>query len=264
MFSPPTAEIIDRMTDDMDTWFREHNRGDRTTHIQMYEINGEYWFLIRHGDTFARMPTATGDREVKVLHFRPTKDDVVVYCPERDEIRIHAATMGERNQYNAVFGRRLCGDDVHFSERKAYSLEPLRDDGPDALDTDGIPGIKRVVLREIEMAWDNGYNETVIRRNDDIFAAAEAADPARPAIPQGARLVRAAFDFYFGDPSKPRKVQIRMPNVLKLPRHCDAALIHEWISARGFRGTVAEPRIALGRVAVRSVIPAHAQAVARS
>jgi hypothetical protein len=260
MFTPPTAEIIDRMTDDMDTWFREHNRGDRTTHIQMYEINGEYWFLIRHGDTFARMPTASGNREVKVLHFRPTKDDVVVYSPERDEIRIHAATMGERKQYNAVFGRRLCGDELHFSERKAYSLEPLRD-GPDALDTAEIPGITRVVLREIELAWDNGYNETVIRRNDDVYAAAADRDPERPAIPEGGRLVRAAFDFYFGD-SKPRKVQIRMPNILKLPRHCDAALVHQWISASGFRGVVDEPIIALGRVAVPRANITHVQPVA--
>jgi hypothetical protein len=263
-FEPPTPEIIERITDDMDTWFREHNRGNQTTHIEMYEINGEYWFLIRHGDTFARMPTATGNREVRVLHFRPTKDDVVVYSPERDEIRIHAATMGERDQYNIVFGLRLFANDLYFSERKAYSLEPLRIDGPDALDTDGVPGISRVVLREIEMAWDNGHNETVIRKADDIFAAGMDHDADGRAIPEGPRLVRAAFDFYFGD-SKPRKVQIRVPNVLKLGRHCDAALVHQWISAGGFRAAIGQsghPSISLDTMAVPPNSIPHVEPVA--
>src|SRR5438132_1373272 len=83
-------------------------------------------------------------RLVDVLHFRPTKDDVVVYSPVRDEIRIHTGTKGERELYQETFGVRLFGDDKYFSERKAYTLEPLRTDALDALDTDGLPGISRV------------------------------------------------------------------------------------------------------------------------
>jgi len=243
-FTAPDEAAISRITFDMDAWFRQHNRGEQTAHIEIYPIDGEFWFLIRHGDTFARMPKAAANRRVEVLHFRPTKDDVVVYSPVRDEIRIHTGTKGERELYQETFGVRLFGDDKYFSERKAYTLEPLRTDALDALDTDGLPGISRVVLREIEMAWDGGHNEVVIRKADDIFAAAADRVPERDAIPQGARLVRAAFDFYFGDCAKPRKVQMRVPNILKLGRHCDAALVHQWISARGFRVTVtsAPPR----------------------
>jgi hypothetical protein len=39
----------------------------------------------------------------------------------------------------------------------------------------------------------------------------------------------------FTGSGKARKVQVRPPNVLKLGRHCDAAAVHQWLSARGFR-----------------------------
>ena len=240
-FTVPDEASVARMVADMDEWFPKHNRGAQTTHVEVYAMDGECWFLIRHGDTYARMPTAIENRRVRVLHFRPTKDDVVVYSPERDEIRIHAGTKGEKELYVETFGVRLFGDDKHFSERKAYTLEPLRADGPAALDTDGIPGISEIVLREIEWAWDNGHHEVVIRKADDIFAAAADRDPERDAIPQGARLVRAKLDFYFGDSSKARWVEIRPPNILKVARYCDVCLVHQWIVARGFRVPVATP-----------------------
>jgi len=50
--------------------------------------------------------------------------------------------------------------------------------------------------------------------------------------------VRAAFDIYFGDNPKPRKVQVRPPNILKLGRHCDAVLVQHWLSDCGFREIV--------------------------
>jgi len=252
-FGMPDAATLTRMTADMDAWFRQHNRGHENTHIEVYSMEGDFWFPIRHGATFTRMPTDIGNRRVRVIHFRPTKDDIVVYSPERDEIRIHAATKGERELYRETFGTRLFGDPRFFSERKAFDLEPLRMDGVDALDVDGISGISEIILREIEWAWDNGHREVVIRKADDIFAAAAERNPDRNPIPEGARLVRAAFDVYFGDNPKPRKVQIRPPNVLKLGRHCDAKCVHEWLTKREFRVNVNATAAAGGDTDVQSV-----------
>ena len=50
--------------------------------------------------------------------------------------------------------------------------------------------------------------------------------------------MRAAFDFYFEGTKKPRKVQVRPPNILKLGRHCDAAVVQKWLSEKRFRETV--------------------------
>jgi hypothetical protein len=231
-FTPPTAETLALMTADMEEAFRRQNRGRQTTHIEVHAMDGEHWFLIRHGDTYARVPTVANG-QMSVLHFRPAKDDVVVYSPHRDEIRIHAGTKWEKALYQETFGRRLFGDDWYFSERKAYTLDPLRTDGVDALDVSDVPGITKIVLREIEVAWPGEFGDSIIRKSTDIFASSAARNVA--AIPEHGRLVRAAFDVYFGDSQKPRKIQLRPPNILKLGRHCDAALVQRWLNERGFR-----------------------------
>jgi hypothetical protein len=229
----PGVEAWRAMVKVLDEWFAQHNRGKQTTRLDVHVIEEEAFFIIRHGDTFIR--TAKVDEQrTEMLHFRPEKDDVVVYSPEFDEIRIHAGTKGERELYRKQFGQRLFGDADYFSQRKAYTLEPLRTVGKDALNVEDVGGeLERVVLREYEIAFNSGFEEVLIRKATDIFAAAEARD--RDAIPSGGQVVRAAFDLYFTGKKKPRKVQIRIPNTLKLGRHCDARVVQRWLAKRGFR-----------------------------
>ena len=232
-FTGHDAATVGRITADLDEWFQDHNRGSETTQIEVHPMDGRFWFVVRHGDTYARTPKVE-KRKTEILHFRPARDDVVVYSPERDEIRIHARTKGERELYQKTFGARLFGDDEYFSERRAYTLEPLRTDGIGALDTDEIPGISEIVLREYEISFDGGFHEVLIRKADDIFAAAEASTQKHDPILKSGRLDRACFEIHFEDSAKPRKVEIRHPNVLKLGRHCDAALVDLWLENRGF------------------------------
>lgn len=232
----PGKDVLDLLTGDLDAWFRENNRGEETAFVEPYPIDGEFWFLVRHGDTYARMAKLEKGRRLTMLRFRPAKDDVVVYSPERDDLRIHAGTKGERELYRRTFGWRLFGDDKYFSERKAFTLEPLRVEGAAALEWDGGGDVARIVLREIEVAFGGGFNDVVIRKSDDIFAAALAR--GREAVPDGGRLVRAAFDFWFAGAKKPRKVQVRPPNVLKLGRYCDASTVQRWLSEKEFREVV--------------------------
>lgn len=231
-FSTPGQPVLELLVADLDAWFKEHNRGEQTASIEVYGIEGEWWFLVRHGDTFART-VKVEKKKTEMLHFRPAKDDVVVYSPERDELRIHAGTKGERDLYRIAFGIRLMGDGEYFSERKAYTLKPLREEGVNALSVEGIEGIQGIVLCELEVAWGGDYEEVAIRKANDVFGAASARN--REAIPAGGRLVRAVFEFTFQDSKKPRKVQIRPPNVLKFGRHSDARLVNRWLSAAGFR-----------------------------
>ncbi len=55
------------------------------------------------------------------------------------EIRIRAGTKGERELYRREFGIRLFGDPDPFS-KKAYTLEPLRVDGPGGAERGGLRG----------------------------------------------------------------------------------------------------------------------------
>lgn len=236
-FKPPTPAVLAAMAKSLDEWFAQHNRGKETVRVDVHVIDGEYFFIIRHGDTFTRT-AKVNQQKTEMLHFRPEKDDVGVYSPELDEIRIRAGTKGERELYRREFGVRLFGNPDYFSKKKAYTLDPLRADGSGALDVDGCGDLERAVLREYEVAFDNGFEEVVIRKATDIFAAAEARPVKADPVPKGGRLVRASFDLYFAGKKKPRKVQIRLPNTLKLGRHCDAHAVQAWLSKRGFRAVV--------------------------
>ena len=235
LFAPPSAAAIELMTSDMEAAFRAKNRGQRTCHIEVHLMDGEYWFLIRHGDTYTRVATLANGGQMSVLHFRPAKDDAVVYAPQRDEIRIHAGTKWEKDLYRETMGLRLFGDPAYFSERKTYTLDPLRKEGRDALDVSDVPGISKIVFREFELVWPGSLKDGIIRKSEDVFLSAEERKTV--AIPDSGQLVRAAFDVYFGDNPKPRKVSLRPPNILKLGRHCDAALVQRWLSEQCFRTT---------------------------
>jgi hypothetical protein len=234
----PTAAALERLVAGLDSWFAAHYRGRQTTRVEVYPIQGEHWFLVRHGDNFTRAPAVEGPN-TEILHFRPERDDVVVYSPEHDEIRINTRTKGERDLYREHFGLTLRGSRHYFSEHQTYTLDPLRTDGADALDPSGLDGIRKIVLRELEVAWDNGWNnsgyEILVRQAEDVFRCGASQVGADHLIPPDARLTRAAFDLHFTDASKPRPVQIRPPNFLKLGRHCDLFRVDRWLCARGFR-----------------------------
>jgi hypothetical protein len=103
-------------------------------------------------------------------------------------------------------------------------------------------------LTEFELQWRGGLNDSLVKKSNDIFASAKAR--GKKAIPDSGNLVRAGFDFYFEGVKKPRKVQIRPWNTLKLGRHCDARPVHEWLSKRGFRTTMAGNKSASATVQV--------------
>jgi len=232
-----TKERLDALAGELDAWFKAHQRGHETTRIEFHEMDGEIWFLVRHGDTFTRR-TKVEARRWEIMHFRPAKDDVVVYAPKRNEIRVHAGTRGEKELYRRAFGRLLAGNEEHFCERKGYTLEPLREDCAAALNPRGLPGVRQIVLREVELAWGRKQDEYMVRGGVDIHGSARSR--GREAIPEYGTIVRVVMDFHFEGEAKPRRVEVRTPNTVKMARGCDARAVHEWLSARGFRTGLAE------------------------
>jgi hypothetical protein len=246
IFPEPTEEDRGRIKTDIDAWLTEQREGDeRVTQIDMLVLDGEYMFLIRRGDSFARLPTVEGDR-ILVRHLRPARDLVVGYSPQRDELRIHGKSNGENQAMRRIFGQRLFGEPEMFSVHKAFTLEPLREDGEDALQVEPGSGIDRIVLTELEVRTDDEHEAVLRWQAKDLFAYAQATGV--PAIPNRGRLVAAAFQVHFTGQSKPSKVVVRAGNRLRLTRHCDAAAVHRWLTARGFRSPQDSP---VNRIAAR-------------
>jgi hypothetical protein len=120
---------------------------------------------------------------------------------------------------------------VHF---EPITLEPLRTDGADALDTHDIPGIHNITLREIQFVQDNAFHECITRKADDLFLCFAAEYEKDHGIPPSATLVHAFVDIQFEDSPEPRSVLIRLPSTIKFERDPDAQLVFRWLYARGF------------------------------
>ena len=219
----------------LDDWFAANDRGQETAVVEQYDLFGEEWYLIRHGDTYAR-EAKVERRTLEVLHFRPAKDDVVVYSARRDELRINAKTKRERDLYRMAFGHYLHGDDYYFCEAATYSLEPLRSLGEAALEGDDHGGVSRAVLTRLEVDLCNGQNQVYSLEANDLFQCRWPREGTGLVIPAGARLRRARFLVFIDGSEEPVELQVKPPNVLRLGRHSAAAAIHEWLSARGFKG----------------------------
>lgn len=226
---------MDVLIQTLDGWCASNDRGHETVVVDKYELFGEEWYLIRHGDIYAR-EAKVEKRKMEVLHFRPAKDDVVVYVPRRDELRINAKTKGERNLYRMAFGYYLHGYENYFCEAATYSLEPLRKLGEAALECDDVEGVSKVVLTRLEVDLCNGQNQVYTLQADDVFACKWSPDETGVAIPPGAKLRRASFHVFIGGAKEPIELQVKPPNVLRLARHWAAPKIHEWLSARGLKG----------------------------
>jgi len=218
----------------LDRWFAAHQRGIESTRIEVYPIEDELWFLIRHGDLFKRIAKVDRQR-TDTLHFRPRRDDLVVFSSRSNELRVNARTKAERDLYIREFGLHLCGDPDYFSERRPYTLDPLRRFGRDALDPDGVEGIRHIRLCKLAVRLENPLNETITREADDLFACPPLWPFQRSPIPEQGALERALFEIQFTGSLKPCPVEIRVPNVLKLSRRCDPSAVQNWLSLRGFR-----------------------------
>jgi hypothetical protein len=234
----PTAPLdkaaIGTLTFALDRWFAINHRGSETTRIEVYPLRGEYWFLIRHGDVFIRAPKVR-QQTTEILHYRPERDDVVVYSTALDEIRVNARTQGERELYIQQFGLHLRGSLDYFSHRAPYTLEPLRAQGAGALDADGLEGISTITLRELEILLNNNQRETITRQAEDIFRCAPLDPRQTSPIPDNVHLARAIFDIQFAGGRKAHPVEIRPPNILKVSRRSDPHAVQDWLLKRGFR-----------------------------
>jgi hypothetical protein len=227
----------------LDGWFGQNGRGKETVLVERYPLNGEDWFLIRHGDTYLRS-SRIENRKVEVLHYRPAKDDLVVYNPERDELRIHAKTRGEQDLYRAAFGQYLHGFENYFRSTDSCCLDPLRELGAEALECADIPGIKRVVLTQLELLLDREEELSTKLKGKDLLATKQLERGAPGlGLPADAVLKEAAFHIFIGDAVKPLKVKIIPPNTIRLEnKQASVRCVEQFLAARRFKRSGAKRR----------------------
>jgi hypothetical protein len=228
-FKTPSRKILGTLERDLDDWFERKKRG-RGSKVFVYPKEKEIWFLVRHGEPYKREGSIEAGESSSVF-YRPEKHDVLVYVPSLGELRMNAASKGEKELYRKQFGLHLFGSEDFFPETGKYTLEPLREDGPASLACTDIEGMEWVKLTEVHFFWGGTEDEREIRKADDVFAAFESRGRSMPAK---ARITRARFQVKFTDSKTPRTVTIRPSNIAQYTRDHDSTIIEEWLDKRGF------------------------------
>jgi len=233
-FDPADKLALVNLTTSLDAWFARNQRGAETTRVEVYPLRGDFYYLIRHADVFTRLPKVER-QNTEFMHFHPERDDVVVLSPRLDEIRVNARTRAERDLYISQFGLHLRGDAHYFSERAPYTLEPLRIIGADCLKPRNLPAIGNIRLRELEVSFQDKEHELISRSPRGLFELAALEGVEASPIPAQGRLARAVFELQFSGSNKFYPLEIRVPNMLKVSRHCDFQAIQTWVCQTGFR-----------------------------
>jgi hypothetical protein len=228
-FRFPSAKKLSALQKDLGDWFVERRRGREVRVFAFVKPDG-VWFLVRHGEPYRRQG-AIEKGESSSVYFRPEKHDVLVYDVALGELRVNAASKGEKTLYREKFGLHLFGNESHFPNTGKYKLEPLRTDGKASLVCADIDGMEWVKLKEIWYYWGGAESEIEIRKAKDIFAA---LDLRKRAIPPKVRIVKASFVVKFEDCETTMTVSVRPPNIAQYTRDDDGAVVEAWLTKRGF------------------------------
>lgn len=205
-------------------WFEAKNRS-RACEIHVYEEKGEIKFQITHG-----RPYRTDGTIDKTLHrsrvaYRPQKHDSVIYDNRMRVLKVNAQTAAEKELYREKFGKVLFGDAQYFPEGDIYTLDPLRN-GRAAIKL--VPGVESVRLSEVWITIDDDQRFTQISRGYNLFEA--ITKHGKPNLQEG-RIVRAAFLIKYSNGGRPRKLELRPPNVAILDRDRDGAVAEAFMAA---------------------------------
>ena len=145
-FGVPEHNVLTALEKEMDVWFSKNKRG---TGYRILPISADdedkIYFLIRHAMPFKREGKIES-KQSKIIFYRPKLHNVSVYNPANNELAIFntSGAKKERTMYLDVFSLHLFGQAESCSRAKQYTLQPLIDNGADALACADIDGLEDI------------------------------------------------------------------------------------------------------------------------
>jgi len=232
-FDLPKPEVVRGLEQDMDRWFTQNKRGTGCRILPVdAEDESKTYFLIRHGMPFKREGKMESGKS-KSIFYRPEFHDVLIYDRVNNELAVFnkSGAKKERMMYLDLFSQHLFGQADYFPGAEKYTLQPLIDNGVDALACADVPGLEEVKLVEIQLQFRGPFNDKQTLRSNDIFASLEARSKTFPVF---GTLSSASFAVKFENAKRARTVKVRTPNVANFDRKEDSHLIETWLRKRGF------------------------------
>jgi hypothetical protein len=95
-----------------------------------------------------------------------------------------------------------------------------------------IDGLKRITLVEFEIHRGGAFDESVVFKATDVFAARSEGPDRR--IPPGGLLRTARFELEFANDEIVRELTIALPDKAVFQPDCDGRLIKIWLRREGF------------------------------
>lgn len=231
----PSTKVLAALEADLNEWFDFKKKG-RGARVFPFPSDDAVWFLVRHGQRIKREGTVEADQKSGSVFYRPEMFDVLIYYPATGELAIHAETKGERRAYCRFFGKHLFGDIDFFrfeDPLSKYTLSPLITSGRGALECSDVVGLEHIALVELHIERDSEQTDVEVRRADDVFRALEDQGRNLAEEAEVITLVKAKFRIEFAG-GKERTVVIEPPKTASFDRESDNAIIHDWLSRRGF------------------------------
>lgn len=203
-----------QLENELAPWFESKNRS-RACEIYPYEERGEIKFLITHGRPLRTEGSIDKQLRRSRVAYRPQKHDSVIYDNRLHVLRINAQTLGEKDLYRESFGKVLFGDAAHFPGGDIYTLAPLRR-GAGTMRL--VAGIESVRLTEVWIEIDNDQHFVQISKAYNLMDS--ITQYSRPNLAEG-RLVRASFLIKYSSGGRPRKLELRPPDIAIYDRDRD-------------------------------------------
>jgi hypothetical protein len=209
-------------------WFEKNDRSP-VCEIYAYEEDEEIRFEITHGRPYRTDGTIDKSLRRSRIAYRPQKHDSAIYDPKTLILKVSAQTRAEKEEYRRAIGEVLFGDPDHFPASRVYTLAPLRRKNPRlAL----VTGIDSVRLAEVWIQHPTDEELLETWRGRDLLETAKGT--GRPNLSVGT-IVRAAFFCRFEEGGRPRKVEVRPPNIAVYDRARGGALMERFLTTNGIQ-----------------------------
>jgi hypothetical protein len=212
---------------DLAPWFESKNRS-RACEIYVYEEKDDIKFEITHGRPYRTDGTIDKKLRRSRVAYRPQKHDSVIFDTRTGVLKLNAQTQGEKDLYRKAFGKVLFDDEGYFPAGDIYTLAPLRKAKPTIAT---VAGIESARLTEVWIQVDAESGFVQISRAYNLLA--EADKRGNPNFAQG-KIVRAAFLIKYRSGGRPRRLELRPPNVAIYDRARDGDPAEEFMRANGF------------------------------
>lgn len=227
----PGDSQLRMMENAADIWFSKLHCGTGTR-VHLTLRGCEWWFLVRHGERMRRFNAVATDGSQSVHCFRPETFDLIVYNANTEELRINAPSEGRRQFYRRTIGTYIFGRENHFPGTNKYNLQPLTDNGRDAMVCSDVARLFGAELTGLKFTYtDDSRSRVAGYSGEDIFGLFETG---LCQFPRNAKLLQATFKLRIADSERPRSVTIKPPNVAQYVRDDDAHVVEQWLQGRGF------------------------------